>query len=533
MDHFEDLLAPMVRKSYIRQGLEAIKSRQNLLEVLLTEHKLPMDGWDDTTIEYMIQQLSMMDSNNFPGNIGLGEREGRVFSSLVSKRHYGLAHGIGRSGDISEVQPKAAGSSTLYKLANYLVQHALEISGFAALRKSLIIPMATGMTIALSLLTLKQSRPQAKYVLWPRIDQKSCFKAILTMGMIPIVIENRLVGDEISTDVDALRRVLGEVNHDEILCILTTTSCFAPRRPDRIDVVSQICKDSNIPHVINNAYGLQCPLIAKLLTRAATIGRVDYVVQSTDKNFMVPVGGAVLSSPTPELIDQAAKLYPGRASSSPIVDMFITLLSMGQRGLLGLHQQRLQCLPLLIDGVQRVAAEFGERVLVSPCNSISIGLTVSQSLAPPRDPQAESQAEATGEEGRKHVDAAFIGSMLFKRSVSGARVVAMGSAPSKIGAHVFNGWGAHISNYHSSYLTVACAVGVTPEEVAASLLKIRKVMIAARKMGRIPDVITPQGDNRQEDVSLAGGEEERAGVCCTPLSSQWIDMYQRKARNIG
>jgi hypothetical protein len=31
--------------------------------------------------------------------------------------------------------------------------------------------------------------------------------------------------------------------------------------------------------------------------------------------------------------------------------------------------------------------EFGERVLVSPCHRISIGLTVSQSLAPPRDPQ--------------------------------------------------------------------------------------------------------------------------------------------------
>lgn len=459
MDHFEDLLTPMVKPSYVRQGLEAIKSRQNLLERLLTDRQLPLDGWDDSTIEYMLQQLSMMDSNNFPGNVGLGEREGRVYSSLVARRHFGLAHGIGRSGDISEVQPKAAGSSTIYKLANHLVHHALEVSGFAALQKSLIIPMATGMTIALSLLALRKSRPKAKYVIWPRIDQKSCFKAILTIGMTPIIVENQLNGDEISTDLDRLRRVLSEVDGEEVLCVLTTTSCFAPRRPDRLDVIAQICKEMDIPHVVNNAYGLQCPLIAKLLTRAIGLGRVDYVVQSTDKNFMVPVGGAVLSSPRPELIDEAAKLYPGRASSSPIVDLFITLLSMGQRGLLALHQQRLQCLPMLIDGLHAVAAEFGERILVSPCNSISVGMTVSQRLAPP--PVAASSG-AEGAEETQHqqqhqqsVDPAFIGSMLFKRSVSGARVVATGSKPANIGGHVFEGWGAHIANYHSSYLTVS------------------------------------------------------------------------------
>jgi len=31
-----------------------------------------------------------MDSNNFPGNIGVGEREGRIYSSLVQRRHYRL-----------------------------------------------------------------------------------------------------------------------------------------------------------------------------------------------------------------------------------------------------------------------------------------------------------------------------------------------------------------------------------------------------------------------------------------------------------
>jgi hypothetical protein len=36
---------------------------------------------------------------------------------------------IGRSGDLSEVQPKAAGSSLLYQLTNNLVLDAIHISG--------------------------------------------------------------------------------------------------------------------------------------------------------------------------------------------------------------------------------------------------------------------------------------------------------------------------------------------------------------------------------------------------------------------
>lgn len=43
--------------------------------------------------------------------------------------------------------------------------------------------MATGMALVLCLLTLRQERAKAKYVLWPRIDQKSCFKAIATAGI--------------------------------------------------------------------------------------------------------------------------------------------------------------------------------------------------------------------------------------------------------------------------------------------------------------------------------------------------------------
>ena len=36
-------------------------------------------------IEFLLAQLSQMDSNNFPGNCGVGEREARVYSSLVAR----------------------------------------------------------------------------------------------------------------------------------------------------------------------------------------------------------------------------------------------------------------------------------------------------------------------------------------------------------------------------------------------------------------------------------------------------------------
>jgi len=45
-----------------------------------------------------------------------------------------------------------------------------------------VLPLATGMSLVMVLLTLRQSRPNGKYVIWPRIDQKSCFKSMITAG---------------------------------------------------------------------------------------------------------------------------------------------------------------------------------------------------------------------------------------------------------------------------------------------------------------------------------------------------------------
>jgi O-phospho-L-seryl-tRNASec:L-selenocysteinyl-tRNA synthase len=57
---------------------------------------LPDEGLDEITIENFLLKIASMDSNNGPNHIGVGEREGRIYSSIVKRINYGLVHGIGR-----------------------------------------------------------------------------------------------------------------------------------------------------------------------------------------------------------------------------------------------------------------------------------------------------------------------------------------------------------------------------------------------------------------------------------------------------
>lgn len=41
------------------------------------------------------------------------------------------------------------------------------------------------------------------------------------------------------------------------------------------------------------------------------MGRVDAFVQSTDKNFMVPVGGSVIAGFDKIFVEEIGKMYPG------------------------------------------------------------------------------------------------------------------------------------------------------------------------------------------------------------------------------
>ena len=104
----------LVSSAYIKQAQQARRARESMVKSLLQQRRLPDRGWDDGTLQLLLHELALMDSNNFVGNAGVGEREARVICPLVAQRHFGLGHGIGRSGDINEEQPKAAGSSLMF-----------------------------------------------------------------------------------------------------------------------------------------------------------------------------------------------------------------------------------------------------------------------------------------------------------------------------------------------------------------------------------------------------------------------------------
>lgn len=127
------------------------------------------------------------------------------------------------------------------------------------------------------------------------------------------------------------------------MCVLSTTSCFAPRVSDSLEKVACLCQKYNVPHLVNNAYGLQSTRLMHSIQDASRYciiyaifnivyciihcnfvvfvtnfciyyfrkGRIDVFVQSTDKNFLVPVGGAIIAGFDKTVLDKITRNYPG------------------------------------------------------------------------------------------------------------------------------------------------------------------------------------------------------------------------------
>ncbi|XP_042209525.1 O-phosphoseryl-tRNA(Sec) selenium transferase-like isoform X1 [Homarus americanus] len=454
----------LVPSTYLKQAADSRVIREKLIRMLVEQRKCPQDGWDDDTIELMVKDLALMDSNKFLHNSGVGEREARIFSELVSRRHYGLCHGIGRSGDIAEVQPKAAGSSLLNKLTNAMTLDIIRTLGVRKAAACLVVPLATGMSMVLCLLTLRQQRPSAKYVIWQRIDQKSCFKSIITAGLVPVVVENILEGDELRTNVAEIKRQIDVLGPDAVVAVMTTTSCFAPRGIDKLEQVAALCAEFKVPHLVNNAYGLQSYKCLHHIESAASLWRIDAFVQSTDKNFMVPVGGAIIVGFNAKFIEEVGQMYPGRASNSPIVDLFITLLSMGVKGYKQLLRERKMLKEMLAEQMSSVAEKHGLRVLTTKNNPISIAMTVP------------SHGTSSLTE---------LGSMMFLRGISGARVINT-KAVKTIAGVKFTGWGSHCESYPHHYLTAAASIGMTNKDLKLFITRLDNCLKTFRAAESLP-----------------------------------------------
>ncbi|ODM99844.1 O-phosphoseryl-tRNA(Sec) selenium transferase [Orchesella cincta] len=463
----------------LQHATESANSRNKQFQILLEQRKWPEEGWDEQTIEIFLNELSAMDTNNFMTRpSGVGEREGRTYSSLVRRRAYGLSHGIGRSGDLAESQPKAAGSSLMSSLTNDLLLDFLQTNIGKDVKEACLFPMATGMTMTLILLTLAKLKPGAKHVVWLRHDQKSVFKSILTAGLTPIIVDPVLSHDKIQleTNVEGVESAISRIGRDNILCIITTTSCFAPRSCDNLKSLRKFCFGSRVHHdncestkcsrhfggdqdscgtnviyhVVNNAYGMQSRLILGELRKA--MSHVDLFIQSTDKNLLVPVGGCIVGSPiisspknSVSLLTKVRKNYPGRASSYPASDVLITILSMGKKGFKSLVEQREENYKYMKTKLTEVSKKHNEQALSLSGNDISIGFSLG-SVGPSQDVLTS------------------VGGMLFKRNVTGARVVTTEDVKT-IDGYTFKGWGAHHPEYPVPYLTAAAAIGMDKEEI--------------------------------------------------------------------
>lgn len=442
----------------IMLATQALGRRDDRLRSLLANPVLPPTGWPEWEIEDVVRRLAAMDANGDDAMVGVGEREGRVYSALVRRRHWGFAHGIGRSGCLEEVQPKAIGSSCLQRIANQLVKQALRVAGIpvdVAALECAVFPMATGMTLAVVLRALARGRPAAEYVLMPRIDQKSCVKCVAMAGLRLVIVPNRLVGEALGTDVDALEASIDSLGTEKIVAVVSTNSCFAPRLPDDLLAVGRACRRHGIAHVVNNAYGVQSMAagrnLRRLLEQSVPAGdaAVDAIVQSCDKNFMVPVGGAIVLA-LRDRLDRITGVYPGRASAAPLLDLFITLLALGRDGLRAQIRARQENYEYF---KQSLATIPGLRVLATPANDVSIAVT-----------------------GPPAMLVSGLGARLFLRGVSGCRVVTSEGAVTVIDDIPFTNWGAHHDAYPEPYITVASAIGQRREEIDAFVAKLSKLL---------------------------------------------------------
>ena len=463
-DKIEDINESFIGKSYSQIGKELIFSHDKIFKNILNSRSIPDEPLKKNTIDYILNIISNMDSNNGPYHIGIGEREGRIISPLVHQRNYGLVHGIGRSGNINDLQPKACGSSLLTQLTNSLLKNLLHSIGMTFIKDIIILPFATGMALTISFLTLRLIKPKAKYILWSRIDQKTCLKCIITSGYEPIIvapIPNIKNDYELETDIDGIKKSIDKYGTENILCICSTTSCFAPRGYDNIEEISKICQEKNLFHIINNAYGVYCTKIVDMINKADKVGIVSLVISSTDKNFMVPVGGSFIYSSKSEMIEKIKKNYPGRASISPLLDLFISFLEMGKSKYKKLIVDRKEKYKVLIKKIEAVANKYGERVVSLNNNKISILFTLGKIM------------EKSGNKDPKE-----IGSMCFNRQISGVRVITSSKGQKKsVAGYDFINYGSSCDNYkYLPYLTFSCAIGIEDEEIDGFTLKIDKIL---------------------------------------------------------
>ncbi|MCW4010352.1 MAG: O-phosphoseryl-tRNA(Sec) selenium transferase [Candidatus Bathyarchaeota archaeon] len=427
-----------IPKNLLERGLTVLTSESKPIKLLFEQRRVPDRGWKDPQIARLLDLFSSMDSDKDSEAACVGERMGRVASPLVSKLASGFNHGVGSSGDLAGIQPKAAGGSLLYYFANKLATDALKQFGVSRVKKALVLPTATGMSLALAL-SVARDTTCATEVVYPRIDHNSPLKAIRLVGLKEKIVEGKIFGDSVRVPEGDVEQAVS----DNTCAILSTTTFFSPREPDNIKEIAKIAQEKNVPHIINNAYGVQSREIMKLVNSAMAAGRVDAIIQSCDKNFLTPLGGTIVASPNEGLLDKISGAYAGRASAAPVAQFLAAILSLGIDGYEKLRSEQEANRRLLEESLARLAEKYSERIL-QVYNPVSVAMTLS------------------GGNAKK------IGKTLFASRVMGARALDK------------TDFGVCCPEYFTAYINLDAAIGVKPEDVVLATERLDKVIRKVR-----------------------------------------------------
>ena len=432
-DEIDRILEKNIPKSMLQRGRTTVDSLLGPVRDVLNRRLFPEKALSDLQLEMMLQLLSSLDTDKDPEAARVGEREARVASPFIGRLSAGFNHGVGRSGQLAAPQPKAPGASLMQQVANNVALDAIRKLGLSNMKSGIVTPLSTGMSISLILSALRREYG-VKQILFPRVDHTSPLRAIALSGLEKIVIPTIIEEDAVQVDIGVLEK---HIKASDASAVLATTTFFPPRESDPVKDIAKMCAEHNVPLVINNAYGVQSERTMSEIRSAVDAGRVDAVVQSSDKNFLSPVGASIIVSPSKEFIEQVADTYAGRASAAPVVQTLAALLALGLDNYKDLQSQQVENKELLQTKLNELAEKLGQRVL-SVWNPVAYAITMDG------------------------LDVKDIGARLYNARVTGPRAVEKG------------GYGSSTDNYPHSYMVMNAAIGASKNDVEAATTKLDK-----------------------------------------------------------
>ena len=83
--NFLDFGSDLVPEGHFRIAQNQNESFKNKTEQMIKNKQLPDEGFNHEQIKNIISNFAIADSNNFKSKVGAGEREGRIYSTLVNQ----------------------------------------------------------------------------------------------------------------------------------------------------------------------------------------------------------------------------------------------------------------------------------------------------------------------------------------------------------------------------------------------------------------------------------------------------------------